>query len=39
MLFGPTFAARIEYPYTAAVSTVSVGRLFTRMDYFSYFIY
>lgn len=39
MLFGSTFAARIEYPYTAAVSTVSVGRLFTRMDYFSYFIY
>ena len=39
MLFGTTFAARIEYPYTAAVSTVSVGRLFTRMDYFSYFIY
>lgn len=39
LLFGPLFAARIEYPYTAAVSTVSVGRLFTRMDYFSYFIY
>lgn len=39
MLFGPSFSARIEYPYTAAVSTVSVGRLFTRMDYFSYFIY
>ncbi len=39
LLFGPVFAARIEYPYTAAVSTVSVGRLFTRMDYFSYFIY
>lgn len=39
LLFGPLFAARIEYPYAAAVSTVSVGRLFTRMDYFSYFIY
>ena len=39
LLFGSTFALKIEYPYAAAVSTVSIGRLFTRMDYFSYFIY
>ena len=39
MLFGSNFAGQIEYPYAAAVSTVSIGRLFTRMDYFSYFIY
>lgn len=39
LLFGSSFAGEIEYPYAAAVSTVNIGRLFTRMDYFSYFIY
>lgn len=39
LLFGPHFAGRLDYPYSSAVSTVTVGRLFTRMDGFSYFIY
>lgn len=39
MLFGPDFAATLSYPYASAVSTVTVGRLFTRLDGFSYFVY
>lgn len=39
LLFGTAFAGELPYPYAAAVSTVTVGRLFTRMDGFSYFIY
>ncbi len=39
LLFGAPLAGRLDYPYASAVSTVSVGRLFTRMDGFSYFIY
>lgn len=39
LLFGADFAGRLDYPYAAAVSTITVGRLFTRMDGFSYFIY
>ena len=39
LLFGAPLAGRLDYPYAAAVSTVTVGRLFTRMDGFSYFIY
>lgn len=39
LLFGPFFAGDLPYPYASAVSTVTVGRLFSRMDGFSYFIY
>lgn len=39
LLFGAPLSARLDYPYAAAVSTVTVGRIFTRMDGFSYFIY
>ncbi len=39
LLFGTVLAGRLPYPYSAAVSTVSIGRLFTRLDGFSYFIY
>lgn len=39
LLFGPVFAGDLPYPYASAVSTVTVGRLFTRLDGFSYFIY
>lgn len=39
LLFGAPLAAKLDYPYTAAVSTASFGELFTRMDGFSYFIY
>lgn len=38
-IFSLYFAAGLEYPFADAVSTISVGRLFTRMDGLSYFIY
>ncbi len=39
LLFGASFAGEVRYPYSAAVSTVSIGRLFSRLDGFSYFLY
>lgn len=39
LIFGLPFAAKLRYPYASAVSTVSVGQLFTRMDGASYFVY
>lgn len=39
LLFGENFAKILEYPFAAAVSTISLGRLFTRPDYISYYIY
>lgn len=39
LLLGSAFAGELPYPYSAAVSTVSIGRLFTRLDGFSYFVY
>ena len=39
LLFGPTLAGRIDYPYALAVSTISIGRLFARLDGFLYYIY
>ena len=39
LLFSPALAGRLSYPYASAVSTVTVGKLFTRMDGFSYFVY
>lgn len=39
LLFGAPLAAKLRYPYAAAVSTVSLGELFTRMDGLSYFVY
>lgn len=38
LVFGEGYAAEIEFPYTSAVSTFSVGTLFTRLDGFAYFI-
>ena len=39
LLFGSNLAALLDYPYASAISTVTVGRLFTRLDGFSYFVY
>lgn len=39
LLFGPQLAGNLDFPYASAVSTVTVGRLFTRLDGFSYYIY
>lgn len=37
LLFGTAFAARQDFPFATAVSTVSVGRLYSRLDGFYYF--
>ena len=39
LLFGAELAGRLDFPFSSAVSTVTVGRLFTRLDGFSYFVY
>lgn len=39
LLFGPFLAGELEYPFASAVSTVTVGKLYARMDGLSYFIY
>ena len=39
LLFGSVFSGELEYPYASAISTVTFGNLFTRMDGFAYFIY
>ncbi len=39
LIFGVPLTAQLDYPYAAAVSTVSLGELFTRMDGFTYYIY
>lgn len=39
LLFGTTLAGEFEYPYALAISTVTFGNLFSRLDGFSYFIY
>lgn len=36
LLFGAKTAGSTDYPYSFAISTVSVGALFTRMDFFAY---
>lgn len=39
LLFGPTLSGELDYPYAMAISTVTFGNLFSRLDGFSYFIY
>lgn len=39
LLFGCTMAGQLQYPYANAISTVTFGNLFSRLDGFSYFIY
>lgn len=39
LIFGPQFAAKLDYPYAYAISTVTIGRIFKRMDSFAYLIY
>ena len=39
LLFGNKFAGRLDYPYAFAISTVTFGNLFCRLDGFAYFIY
>ncbi len=39
LLFGAQMAGEFDYPYAMAISTVTFGNLFSRLDGFSYFIY
>ena len=39
LLFGSELSAELSYPHFSAVSTITVGRLYTRLDGFLYFIY
>lgn len=39
LIFGAGLAGSLEFPFSYAISTVTVGKLFTRMDGFAYFIY
>lgn len=39
LLFGPALAGELSYPYASAISTVTFGNLFWRLDGFCYFIY
>ncbi len=38
LLFGVETASSLEFPFSSAVSTVTVGRLFTRLDGLIYFV-
>ncbi len=38
LLFGVETAAALDFPFSSVVSTVSVGRLFTRLDGLVYFV-
>lgn len=38
LVFGENYSAQIKFPYSYAVSTFSIGTLFTRLDGFAYFI-
>ncbi len=39
LLFGGRQAATMDFAYADAISTVSIGYLFTRMDGFAYFVF
>ena len=39
LLFGESFAAALAYPYSEAVSTVTAGKLFARMEGWAYLMY
>ena len=36
--FGENYSAKLDFPYSYAISTFSVGNLFTRLDGFAYLI-
>lgn len=39
LIFGYNYSAQMDFPYASALSTVSVGEIFTRMDGISYFVF
>ena len=39
LIFGSGLSSKLDYPYSEAISTVTAGNIFTRMDGFSYFVF
>ena len=39
LLFGADLSGQLGYPYISAISTISIGRLFTRLDEFAYLLF
>lgn len=39
LLFGSRLSGDYKYPYSDAISVISIGDLFTRMDGFAYFVF
>ena len=39
LIFGSRLSAKLDYPYSEAIATVTAGNIFTRMDGFSYFVF
>lgn len=39
LIFGNLLSSRLDFPYSEAISTVTAGNIFFRMDGFSYFVF
>ncbi len=39
LIFGTEFIGRLEFPFNSAVTTLSIGRLFSRLDGIMYVVY
>lgn len=39
LIFGNSMSAKLEFPYSEAIATVTAGNIFTRMDGFSYIVF
>lgn len=39
LLFGPNLAGELKFAYSQFISTFTVGRLYTRLDFLAYFIF
>ena len=39
LIFGNELSSRLDFPYSEAISTVTAGNIFTRMDGFSYYVF
>ncbi len=39
LLFGAALSGSLDFPFASLVSTITVGRLFTRLDGFAYFVF
>ena len=39
LIFGNELSAKIDFPYSEAISTVTAGNIFMRLDGFSYYVF